>query len=190
MVSKIYMVRHAESPYKNGYEKSRGLSTSGLEASEIVASVLSDIRIDAIYSSDYTRAIQTVKPLAIMKQLEINEFSELRERQLKPENVELPYNDFINAIKDSFMDKNYSLNGGESIREVQDRAIPVIEMLLEKHKGKNIVIGTHGNIMTMIMKYYDDSFGFEFWESTSMPDMYIMTFNKNSLLKIERNWRT
>ena len=63
-------------------------------------------------------------------------------------------------------------------------------MLLEKHKGKNIAIGTHGNIMTMIMKYYDDSYGFEFWESTSMPDIYIMTFNKNILLKIERNWRT
>jgi len=190
MVTKIYLVRHAESPYKNGYEKSRGLSKLGMEAAEKVATVLCDVELDAIYSSDYARAIQTVKPLSVTRQLEVNEFSELRERLLKPESIELSYDDFINAIKHSFRDGSFSLNGGESVNDVHERAIPIIDMILKKHIGKNIVIGTHGNIMTMIMKYYDESYGYEFWESTSMPDIYVMSFNKKSLMNIERIWQT
>jgi len=65
----------------------------------------------------------------------------------------------------------------------------VFENILKQHQGENIVIGTHGNIMTIIMNYYDPSYGFEFWESTSKPDIYKMTFNRNQLDGIERIWK-
>ncbi|QUH20166.1 hypothetical protein [Alkaliphilus sp. B6464] len=36
-------------------------------------------------------------------------------------------------------------------------------------KGKKIVVGTHGNIMSIILDYYNDKYGYEFWRGLSMP---------------------
>ncbi|MNR22089.1 hypothetical protein D3C85_1390270 [compost metagenome] len=92
------------------------------------------------------------------------------------------------AIRRSFIDYDFALEGGETTREAQERSIPVIEKFLEEQRGNNIVIGTHGNIMTIIMNYYDAKYGFEFWNETSKPDIYKMTFNRNRLEQIERIW--
>jgi 2,3-bisphosphoglycerate-dependent phosphoglycerate mutase len=61
METTIYMVRHAESPFVFGEERSRGLSDEGLEDAKRVADVLDDVNIDCVVSSTYTRAIQTVQ---------------------------------------------------------------------------------------------------------------------------------
>ncbi|MNP25434.1 hypothetical protein D3C76_1182420 [compost metagenome] len=86
------------------------------------------------------------------------------------------------------MDKDFALEGGETTHRAQQRAIPIMESLLVEHRGKNIVIGTHGNIMTIIMNYYDDTFGFDFWNRTSKPDIYKMVFNGDQLEQVERIW--
>ncbi len=101
----------------------------------------------------------------------------------------MPWKELLIAIDKSFIDIDYSLEGGESTRKAQQRAIPIIDKLLCEYKGKNIVIGTHGNIMTIIMNYYNKEYGFEFWNSTSMPDIYKMTFEFDRLKDIERLWQ-
>lgn len=100
----------------------------------------------------------------------------------------MPWEELMISIEKSFIDIDFSLSGGESTRKAQERAIPIIEKLICEHKGKNIVVGTHGNIMTIIMNYYDKGYGFDFWNTTSMPDIYKMTFESNELKDIERLW--
>jgi len=188
MITTMYMVRHAESPFIFGQEKTRGLSEEGFAASKIVADLFEDIDIDYIASSTYTRAIQTVQELAERKGLTINEYEELRERPIKGLDDKAPWEDLLKAIERSFVDLDFALEGGESTREAQQRSIPIIENLLKDFRGKNVVIGTHGNIMTIIMNYYDKNYGFDFWNSTSKPDIYKMAFIENKLVKIERVW--
>ncbi|WP_258235034.1 histidine phosphatase family protein [Paenibacillus agaridevorans] len=60
----IYFVRHAESPYIAGMERSRGLSENGILHAIEVKNILINQDIDYIISSPYERAIQTVQPLA------------------------------------------------------------------------------------------------------------------------------
>ncbi|WP_353958403.1 hypothetical protein [Bacillus sp. DX4.1] len=60
--------------------------------------------------------------------------------------------------------------------------------MLKDYEGKNIVIGTHGNIMTIIMNYFDDRYGYDFWKSTSKPDIYRLEFKNESLIKVKRLW--
>ncbi|MDF2961828.1 MAG: phosphoglycerate mutase [Paenibacillus sp.] len=188
MKTTIYMVRHAESPFVFGQEKTRGLSEEGLADAKRVAELLVGEKIDYIASSNYTRAIQTVQYLAESKGLPIKEFEELKERPIKGLDYQASWEDLLVAIKKSFADIDYALEGGESTREAQQRSIPVIESLLKEHRGENIVIGTHGNIMTIIMNYYNKNYGFDFWNSTSRPDIYKMTFTDNQLEMIERLW--
>lgn len=188
MQTTIYMIRHAESPFVFGEEKTRGLSKEGLEKSKKVAEIFEDIDVDLIASSSYIRAIQTVEYLANKRNLPISKFEELRERPIKGLDYKLPWDELVKAIEKSFDDIDYSLRGGESTREAQERSIPIMEKLLNEFKGKSIVIGTHGNIMTIIMNYYNKEYGFNFWNSTSMPDIYKLSFVSNELKNVERLW--
>jgi 2,3-bisphosphoglycerate-dependent phosphoglycerate mutase len=188
MKTVIYMVRHAESPFEFGQEKTRGLSPEGFEAAKRVAAYFTDVDIHYMASSSYTRASQTIQYIAEQKSLEIVEFEELIERSIKGLDYKAQWEELYEGIRMSFEDLDFALEGGESTREAQMRAVPVIERLLVEQQGKNVVIGTHGNIMTIIMNYFDESYGFDFWENTSKPDIYRMTFEGKRLKKIERVW--
>lgn len=61
--------------------------------------------------------------------------------------------------------------GGETTHQAQERSITVIKQLLTEHKGKYIVIETHGNIKSIIMNYFNEQYGFEFWKGTTKPDI-------------------
>lgn len=186
----VYMVRHAESPFVFGEERTRGLSGKGLADAKEVANILADVKVDCIVSSPYTRAIQTVQYLAESKNLTIDEYEELIERPIKGLDYKASWDHLLEAIEKSFSDIDFALEGGESTRKAQERAIPVIHKLINDYYGKTIVIGTHGNIMTIIMNYYNKNYGFHFWKSTSKPDIYKLIFVQTQLQKIERVWES
>lgn len=33
---------------------------------------------------------------------------------------------------------------------------------------------THGNLMALILKYFDDHYGFEEWKNLTNPDLYLV----------------
>jgi 2,3-bisphosphoglycerate-dependent phosphoglycerate mutase len=188
MTTKLYMIRHAESPFVFGEERARGLSEDGFLAAKKIAVLLESEEIHCIVSSSYARAKQTVEYLAECKGLPIIEYDELIERPIKGLNYKAPWEELLIAIEKSFSDHDFSLEGGESTKQAQQRAIPVIQRLLKEYEGKGVAIGTHGNIMTIIMNYFDHTYGFEFWNGTSKPDIYRMTFEDDELIKVDRMW--
>lgn len=186
MNTTIYMIRHAKSPFVLGHEQTRGLSQQGMIDAEKVTAIMSDKQIDLVVSSPYKRAIQTIEGIANKNDVDILVFEELRERQLGDDNM--TEEEIQQAIKTSYDDIDFNLTGGESIRDVQNRTIPVIESLLNKHQGKTIIIGTHGNVMTVIMNYFNKEFGYEFWKNTSKSDIYKLVFLGETLLSVQRVW--
>ncbi|MCO0817481.1 histidine phosphatase family protein [Lactococcus lactis] len=183
MTTTIYFIRHADSPFIFGEERSRPLSLEGNRASINVAKKLDDVKFDQYISSSYKRAIQTIEPLANNKTILL--FDELREKRLKG-NYKLDKQIIENTIRESFSDKSLKLEGGESTKEVQDRALPIIMSILKDKSLKTVAIGTHGNILTCILNYFDDAIGFEFWKASSKPDIYKCLYSETELLKIER----
>lgn len=179
----IYFIRHAESPFVFGQERERPLSEKGHQDAQKISEMLKEIQFDIIVSSPYTRAIQTIKSLA--NEHEIHLFEELKEKQLKGA-YKLESQQIEAAIKQSFEDIDYKLHGGESTREVQNRAIPIIKELLNNATYNTIAIGTHGNILTAILNYYDREIGYYFWKVSTKPDIYIVVFNQNSLVELKR----
>lgn len=181
----IYFVRHAESPYIAGLERTRGLSENGVKAALQVKKILENSEIDYIISSPYERAIQTIKPLADALRKEIILFEGLKERMLG-EIGEVSFKEAKQTLYTNFQCK-YNL--GESSKEAQGRAILELKTILNKYKGKTLVIGTHGDIMTLMMNYFDDQYSIDFWESTSMPDIYKLQLNDSRLIHVQRLWK-
>ncbi len=87
----LLLVRHAESvaPGTSGFDEyTRPLTAKGLRDAERLCDSLGSSRIDAVYSSPYLRARQTVEPIARARGLTIETIEDLRERTLSP--VDLP----------------------------------------------------------------------------------------------------
>lgn len=57
---------------------------------------------------------------------------------------------------------------------------------IKKYKDKNIVIGTHGNIMVLLMNYFDSKYDFRFWKTIRMPDIFKLNFHNEDLVSSER----
>jgi 2,3-bisphosphoglycerate-dependent phosphoglycerate mutase len=183
----IFMIRHAESPFIFGEERTRKLSKDGELDAEKVAKLMLNEKIDVIVSSPFARSIQTIEPIATTRNIKIELYEELKERMIKG-NYKLPWEEVEPAIKKSFEDKDYCLPGGETTRQAQERAVPIIKQLLKEYEGQSIVLGTHGNIMTIIMNYFDGKYGYDFWESTSKPDIYKLIFIDGELTDVKRTW--
>ncbi|MBK3496408.1 histidine phosphatase family protein [Viridibacillus sp. YIM B01967] len=179
----IYFIRHADSPFIFGQERERPLSEKGKELAEKLVNSLSEIEFDAVFSSPYKRAIQTLDGLIEPSKVVIEEG--LRERAIKGQ-YKLPQNEIDVALWKSFENIDFCLEGGESIREAQNRSLPIILDILGNPKFENVAIGTHGNIMTSILNYFKPSLGYDFWKSTEKPDIYQVTFDGYHLLAIEK----
>jgi 2,3-bisphosphoglycerate-dependent phosphoglycerate mutase len=189
MKTYIYFVRHAISPFSLDNERDRGLSEQGKIDSIRVAELLSTEGIDVVASSTFVRAVETVRPLADHLNKEILQFEDLVERPIASLKYEIFEEELVKGIEKSFTDIDYCLAEGETTRQAQNRSVPTFEQILSVYKGKKVAIGTHGNIMTIILKYYDDRYGFDFWKQTSKPDIYKLEFDDYELLRVERMWK-
>ncbi|WP_397540255.1 histidine phosphatase family protein [Rummeliibacillus pycnus] len=177
----IYFVRHAHSTYTPD-EMGRPLSEQGLRDADMVTELLAKEAIDLVITSPYKRAIQTVEGVAKRIGSDVRIYPDFRERLLTIEPVE----SFEEAIYKVWTDPSFSFPGGESNIEAQKRGVEATLEVLEQYEGKRIVIGTHGNLMVLIMQYFDERFDFSFWQQLAMPDIYKMEFKRNNLKSVER----
>jgi len=183
----IYMVRHAESPYTEGNERTRGLTQKGKIHAETITELLKDEGINIIISSPYARAILTLEGLAKELELDIKIIEDLRERHFS--DYIISNEEFIPALKKAFDDPDYALPGGESNTVCQNRSVGVLKNILEEFKGKKIAIGTHGNVMTLMMNYFDSNYGLDFLNQTKKPDIYKIQFKDLELEEVTRLWK-
>lgn len=184
MKTNIYFARHAHSTYTPD-ELNRSLSEKGFKDAERVTKLLSRENITHVISSPYKRALQTVEDTAKLSGLDIIIDEGFRERKLADGSVD----NFNEVILNAWKNFHFFLPGGESGYCAQKRGLLSLENTIEKYKGGNIVIGTHGNIMTLIMNYYDKKYGYDFWVDLSMPDIYKLSFENKKLVKVKRVWK-
>ena len=164
----VYFVRHAEPNYNNHDNLSRELTSKGSQDRKLVTKFLSDKQIDAVISSPYKRAVDTVKDFADNYGLEIGIMDHFRERKVTDDWI----NTFAGFTQKQWEDFSFKLPDGESLNEVQKRNISGLELVLKKFCGKNIVIGSHGTALSTVINYYDNSFGYKDFEKIK----YIMPF--------------
>jgi 2,3-bisphosphoglycerate-dependent phosphoglycerate mutase len=184
LLTSFYFVRHAHSTYTPD-ELKRPLSEKGQADAERITQILKKENIDYVISSPYKRAIQTVEGVTDFTGKEVIIESDFKERILS----EVPVENFDIAITKVWEEPAFSFEGGESNSIAQKRGVEATLKVLERYEGKNIVVGTHGNLMVLIMNYFDKKYGFSFWKELNMPDIYKLTFDRTSLKEVMRIWK-
>lgn len=176
----VYFVRHAEPNYDNHNDALRELSAKGLEDRKLVTKFFADKEIDAALSSPFRRAIDTIQDFADSSGLAIELIDEFRERKIDSEWIE----DFTSYSRRQWDDFSYKLSDGECLQEVQDRNIRALKLVLDKYRGKRVMIGSHGTALSTVIKFYDNSFGYDDFAKikNKMPWIVELVFDENAKL--------
>lgn len=183
MITNVYLVRHAHSVYTPD-ELHRPLSERGVVEARQVVKLLQHENINVLISSPYQRAIQTIEGLSTIQNQQIIIEEDFRERLLCSHPVE----DFAAAMNKVWKEPLFCFEGGESNFIAQHRGVTALHNVLQGYAGKNIAIGTHGNIMILMMNYFDKRFDFEAWQQLDMPDIYKLSFAGMELIEIKSVW--
>jgi 2,3-bisphosphoglycerate-dependent phosphoglycerate mutase len=162
----LYLVRHAHSDYSP--DEMRDLSASGRADAERVADLLQPCAVSLIVSSPYARAVQTAQPLADRLGIPIQIDDDLRERLLCTEVVD----DLRARLEVVWRDFDFSYPGGESSADAQARVRSAIDRIAKEADGRNVVIASHGNALSLFLRTLDPSVDFAWWARMSMPDVY------------------
>jgi len=181
----LYFVRHAHSAYEHGRELERRLSDSGKAEASAVCRRLEQENIEVFVSSPYQRAVDTIAPLAEYAGKTIELHDALRERLVSGKQ-DLGPEGFAEAKRRCYEDLDYCPPGGESSRQARARVLPVIRRLLREHAGKRIAVGTHGDVLTLMLGSWDEQYGYSFWQGLSMPDAYRVRFEGEAFAGAER----
>lgn len=160
------LIRHAESPWSP--DDMRPLSPIGRRAAEHLSASLASFGIEAIYSSPYARALETVRPLANHLGLPIQELRDLRERTLGSFRCDT----VDEAVTATWSDFDFVHPGGESSRAAQARAHAVTQMLARRHPTGPVALATHGNLLALLLNAFDRSAGVDLWRSLTLPDVF------------------
>lgn len=167
----IYVVRHCQA---EGQEADAGLTEHGRQQAEQLANFLLDKHIDYIISSPFERACCTIAPLADKIGVEMLLDVRLTERILSDKHDP----DWRNMLRKTYDDLELTYEGGESSRMAMNRAIAVVMELLHR-EHRNIVLVSHGNLISLLLKHFDERIGFKEWEALSNPDIFQLSFSED-----------
>jgi 2,3-bisphosphoglycerate-dependent phosphoglycerate mutase len=170
----VILVRHATpvTPYSPGWEErddDRPLTGEGRQQASELADELERYGLTAVYSSPFLRALETVEPTARRRGLEVTILPDLRERLLAPGRTP----DWEEHYRRSWADPDYVLPGGESGRQAQRRGMAMLDLLRARHPdGGTVLVGSHGNLMALVLQALEPEVGYDFWAAMPMPAVY------------------
>ena len=182
----IYFVRHAQADNTNRDSRNRPLTEKGMADRVLVTEYLADKAIDAVISSPYKRAVDTVADFAEKYGFEIEIVEDFREHNYS--NAWLPSDEYFPVIEKKWADFSHRNSGAESFDELQKRNIAALDCVLARYAGKNIAIGTHGAALSTIINYYDNAYGYQDFMAMvhKTPWIVKMTFDKNEFAEMEK----
>ena len=163
-MTKLWLIRHGATEW-NVHKRAQGqadiaLVDRGRDQAKEVAVALSAFSLDAIYSSDLVRSVDTARAIAEEQGLEVvtdPAFREIDQGEwtgLEVDEIQRRWPDLWGAAR------HYSARpGGETPRQVRERALGGIARVLEKHPDGSVAIVSHGGTIRWIVAEalgYDD----------------------------------
>ena len=160
VATRILAIRHGQTAW-NADARIQGHTDIELDAmgrwqAERLAAALADEELQAVYSSDLSRARQTAAPFAARAGLELRLDAGLRERAfgefegLSFAQIEQRWPD--QAARWRRRDPDFGAHGGEVLRHFRERVTAVVTRLALAHRGQSIALVTHGGVLDMLYR--------------------------------------
>jgi len=154
-MTRVYLVRHGETEW-NATKRAQGqadieLNLDGIQQAEKAARDLTNVSLDAVYSSDLKRAFHTAAPIAASHGLKVQTDTDFREidqgdwEGLSVDEIRRRWPEDWGAVR------HYTARpGGESPAQVRKRALEGLARVIERHPEGTVVIVSHGGTIRWI----------------------------------------
>lgn len=156
----LLLIRHAMNDWVSGrlagWTPGVHLNDEGRKQAEQLGERLRDLPLKAIYSSPLERAIETARTVAAPHDLPIQvvegvgevRYGEWQGGELK----ELSQHELWPGVQ--FYPSGTRFPGGETLGEVQMRAIATLDDLRSQHPNEMIAVVSHADLLKLVIAYY------------------------------------
>lgn len=161
MKTDIYLIRHGETDW-NRQARMQGhadepLNDLGREQADQVARAMASYQLNALYSSDLSRALDTALAIAQHHpQLQVQASALWRERDYGQfQGMTLPEVEAIDphaAQQWRARVADFAPDGGENLLQFQARIAVQLQALAVQHAGQQIAIVCHGGVLDMVWR--------------------------------------
>jgi len=157
---RIYLMRHGETLYQSqpdeGAVGGGALTERGQEQIRALALLFKGIPLDRIYASPLRRARETAEILAQEKGMDVLLTPDLREispseTRLRGKKIGEIFREVANFFKNPHTTWDEPYLGGESFRQVQERALRFIHSLLQQNGWETALLVAHGGVNNAII---------------------------------------
>lgn len=160
MSTALLLIRHGETAW-NAEHRIQGqldipLSPLGILQASRLAEGLASEPIDAVYSSELSRAWLTAAPLAAQLGLDVVAEPRLRERSfgifegLTLDEIAAQYPAEFALWR--ARDTAWSPSGGETGRQLIDRVLAAVSEISSRHVGRTVVMVSHGGVLDVVYR--------------------------------------
>ena len=168
----LYLVRHGETEHnRRGIIQGGGvdseLNAAGRAQAKALAQRLRSVSIDTLYASPLQRAKQTADILARphdpLSRTYLRDLSEMDWGVFEGEPPSEERDEAMGTLKSAWREGAYdrTVDGGESIRDVQERAQRAIRHILARDAGRTVLVVTHGRYLRVLLATILDDYGLE-----------------------------
>ncbi|MBO9608669.1 MAG: histidine phosphatase family protein [Paenibacillaceae bacterium] len=172
VTTNIFLVRHGETVWNvehrmQGHQDS-ALTVLGVQQALWLGERLRDEPLHAVYSSSSDRAFRTAELITQHKEVKINPSDELKEISLgtwEGKTQSFLKNHFPDQFENFWGDpETYISDGGETFKEVEQRAIKKLSEILRSHDGENVLLVTHTVVVKLLMAYFEKRLLKDLWQ--------------------------
>ncbi len=157
----LLLIRHGDNEFLKHHKLPGQLpgihiNKKGLEQADLLAETLKTLPIKAIYSSPLERAVETATPLARVKNLDIQQISDLMDtdvgrwagRSLSELRRSRQWKILLNNLS------GFQFPEGETIQQVQDRVMKSLRKIVSNYKKDTIAIVSHADPIRLAIAFY------------------------------------
>ncbi|KGX83198.1 MULTISPECIES: histidine phosphatase family protein [Pontibacillus] len=188
MSTNIYFTRHGETIWNTnklmqGWKDSP-LTDKGIKQAHQLSERLSDIHLNAVYSSTSKRAIDTAEIIKGDRPFEIVKLDSLREISFGnwegktfEENKEESPEEWRAFWETPHLFTNNSV---ESFVKVQERMVNIFKEIVEQHPFQDICIVSHSIALNLLMNYIEKTPLKELWSTPPIPSTSLTLIKANT----------
>lgn len=184
---KLVLIKHAMPILQSEVASSEWqLSDEGRQKATELASYLKEYKTNTIYSSTEPKAIETATIASNELGSEVVIKEDLHEHLRRTKRKIYPVEEFHNLIRNFFHYKDMLIFGEETANMAKKRFTTAITNLLkEVPEQEDVIVVTHGTVMTLFVSEYNEIDEFDLWSSFGLPSIVELSLEDFSILNVK-----
>jgi broad specificity phosphatase PhoE len=155
-VTTILLARHGETDWNvegrvQGHTD-RPLNDTGVAQARALADELAHEQVDAVYSSDLDRALDTARAVAEPRGIPVVPVPELREKD---------FGTWEGLLDEEILERFPQAHNGpwgdaETPDELEERVLAALREIAERHPGERVLVVSHGGPLRAVLRHCSD----------------------------------